>query len=90
MEKVVAAEAADRKLERAIRAGIVRRYHGLDWIGEAVDKGVLTQAEGAQLREVDALTERVIAVDHFDQAELEPNYVPAGHNTRLAGARAAE
>ena len=84
LEKVVAAEETERKLERAIRAGTVRRYHGFDWIGDAVGKGVLTEAEGAQLKEVEALTARVIAVDHFDPAEVRPNYMTAGHNARAA------
>jgi acyl-CoA dehydrogenase len=90
LEKVVAAEEAERKLERAIRAGTVQRYHGIDWIGDAVKKSVLTEAEGAQLREVEALTARVIAVDHFDPAEVRPNYMTPGHNTRSAQSAAAE
>jgi acyl-CoA dehydrogenase len=88
MAKVIAAEEAERKLERAIRAGTVRRYHGVDWIGDAVAKGALSAAEGDQLREVEELTARVIAVDHFDPAEVKPNYVDLGHNARAA--RAAE
>ena len=35
LAKVVAAEAAEKKLDRAIRAGMVRRVHGIDWIGDA-------------------------------------------------------
>jgi acyl-CoA dehydrogenase len=89
LEKVVAAEEAERKLERAIRAGTVKRFHGFDWIADAVAKGVLTAAEGAELKEIEALTQRVIAVDHFDPAELRPNYMVAGHNAVKAG-RAAE
>jgi acyl-CoA dehydrogenase len=84
LEKVVAAEPAERKLERAIRAGTVRRYHGIDWIGDAVKAGVLTAEEGARLKEVEELTQRVIAVDHFDPAEVRPNYMTAGHNARAA------
>jgi acyl-CoA dehydrogenase len=85
LEKVIAAEEAEKKLDRAIRAGQVRRYHGLDWFAEAVDKGVLTADEAALLREVEALTARVIAVDHFAPAEVKPNYTPVGHNSRPAG-----
>ena len=48
MEKVVAAEEAERKLERAIRAGTVRRFHGIDWLADAVEKNVLTQDEAQQ------------------------------------------
>jgi acyl-CoA dehydrogenase len=94
LRKVVAAEEAEKKLERAIRTGSVRRYHGIDWIGEAMSKGILTESEGQQLREVEALTARVIAVDHFDPAELKPHYASPGqglgHNSRGAESAAAE
>ena len=89
-EQVVAAEPAERKLERAIRDGAVRRYHGIDWIGDAATKGVLTAEEAAALREVEELTARVIAVDHFDPAEVKPNYVSVGHNSRSGQGLAAE
>ena len=85
-EKVVAAEEAEKKLERAIRAGTVRRFHGLDWIGDAETAGVLTSDEAKLLRDAEALTDRVIAVDHFDPAEVKPNYMTAGHNARAAQA----
>ena len=35
LNKVIASEQADKKLERAIRKGEVRRYHNNDWIAEA-------------------------------------------------------
>jgi acyl-CoA dehydrogenase len=90
LDKVVLAEDAERKLERAVRDGAVRRYHGNDWIGEAAGKGVLTADEAAQLREVEDLTARVIAVDHFDPAEVKPNYASVGHNSRPGQDLAAE
>ena len=90
LEKVVAAEEVERKLERAIRKGTVQRYHGKDWIGDAVNKDVLTADEAALLREVDDLTARVIAVDHFDPAEVKPNYVSLGHNSRIVAGTAAK
>jgi len=90
LEKVVAAEEAERKLERAIRAGTVRRYHGIDWLADAEKAGVLSKAEADQLREVEALTARVIAVDHFDPAELKPHYMKPGHNVQGAQRSAAE
>ncbi len=80
--KVVAAEVADKKLDRAVRAGQVRRVHGTDWIGEAAAQGVITDGEAHLLREVEQLTARVIAVDHFDPAEVKPHYMTAGHNAR--------
>jgi acyl-CoA dehydrogenase len=89
--KAVAAEEAEKKLDRAIRAGKLRRVHGSDWIGEAVRLGVISNNEGDQLRELETLTQRVIAVDHFDPAEVRPHYMTAGHNTRaMAHSAAAE
>ncbi|HRD74941.1 MAG TPA: acyl-CoA dehydrogenase, partial [Hyphomicrobiaceae bacterium] len=90
LEKVIAAEGAEKKLERAIRAGTVRRFHGIDWIADAVAKGVLTEEEGRGLKEAEALTDRVIAVDHFDPVEVKPNYMTAGHNAAAMTSRAAE
>jgi acyl-CoA dehydrogenase len=90
LEKVIAAEEAERKLERAIRAGVIRRFHGIDWIRDAAAKGVVTESEAQLLREVEALTDRVIAVDHFDPAELRPKYTSLGHNSLGAPGLAAE
>lgn len=80
--KACAAEAVEKKLDRAVRQGKVRRVHGTDWFGEAVKAGVLTDAEAEQLRELETLTAKVIAVDHFDPAEVRPNYMLPGHNAR--------
>jgi acyl-CoA dehydrogenase len=88
-EKAVAAEEAERKLERAVKAGRVRRFHGLDWIEEAFQEGVIDAKEAELLRETEALTARVIAVDDFDPAEVEPHYLQIGHNSRGADRRAA-
>ncbi len=82
LEKVIAAEPAEKKLDRAVRDGVVMRYHGRDWIGDAVAKNVITESEGIALREVEVLTARVIAVDHFDPAEVRPHFLTAGHNAR--------
>jgi acyl-CoA dehydrogenase len=68
--KVIAAEEADKKLERAVRRGEVRRFYNNDWIAEAETKGIITEEEAGVLAEVRDLTARVIAVDHFDAAEL--------------------
>jgi acyl-CoA dehydrogenase len=90
LEKVIAAEEAERKLERAIRAGTVKRFHGIDWIADALAKGVVSDGEARILREVEELTARVIAVDHFDPAEVRPHYMTTGHNARAARSAAAE
>jgi len=82
LAKVIAVEAVEKKLERAVRAGTVRRYRGLDWYAEAVAKGVLTREEADQLRDADEHVARVIAVDDFDPAELKPNYQSTGSDTQ--------
>jgi acyl-CoA dehydrogenase len=68
----------------------VRRYHGIDWIGDAARQGVISEGEAELLREVEALAARVIAVDHFDPDEVRPNYMTRGHNTRAAQGPAVE
>jgi acyl-CoA dehydrogenase len=88
--KAVAAEAAEKKLDRAVRAGHVRRVHDADWIGDAAKVGAITDEEARQLRELEALTARVIAVDHFDPAEVKPHYMTPGHNARAVQNAAAE
>ena len=90
MAKVVAAETAERKLDRAVRAGQVRRVHGTDWVGDAAKLGILSDGEAQLLREVEQLTARAIAVDHFDPAEVKPHYMTAGHNARTMHSAAAE
>jgi acyl-CoA dehydrogenase len=83
MKKVVESAEADRKLERTIKSGIVKRYLGNDWLKEALDKGVLTQDEADLLRYTERLVARVIAVDDFDPEQIKPHYAP-GDNARTA------
>jgi acyl-CoA dehydrogenase len=101
MKKVIASEEIEKKLDRAVRSGMVKRYLGNDWFKEAVDKRVLSQAEADLLRETERLVSRVVAVDDFDPIALEPHYT-AGKPSQidleeqkptprpLAEARAAE
>ena len=91
LPKVVAAEEAQRKLERAVRKGEIKRYHGRDWIKDAAAKGAITEAEAVQLREAEDLTARVIAVDHFDPEEVRPHYRVLSNAPRsIPGQAAAE
>jgi acyl-CoA dehydrogenase len=73
LARVVACQEADKKLERAIRNGEVRRFHDNDWIAEAERKGVLTEAEALDLAELRDLVSRVIAVDDFTAEALARN-----------------
>lgn len=90
LAKVIEAEPAEKKLDKAVRSGTVQRYHGIDWFAQAVEKGVLTQAEADLLKEVEELVARVIAVDHFDPVEVKPHHMKPGHNQSAGDASAAE
>ncbi len=80
MAAVIAAEDAEKRIERAVRKGDLRRFHGKDWIAAAQAKGIVTEAEAKLVRDAEALSARVIAVDHFDPEEVRPNYMSPGHN----------
>jgi acyl-CoA dehydrogenase len=70
MIKVTAAEDAEAKFVRAVKKGIVERRLDRDAITDAVEAGVLTEAEAAVLRLADQATDRVIRVDDFEFDEL--------------------
>jgi acyl-CoA dehydrogenase len=89
-KKVIEVEQAQTKLDRAVRQRLVRRYHGIDWIGDALKQSVITESEAGLLREVEGLTARAIAVDHFDPDEVRPNYMTAGDNIRAMQNAAAQ
>lgn len=76
--KVVDAYEADRKLERAVRKGQLRRTHTNDWIADAAKQDILNAEEAEKLSEIRDLVARVIAVDHFDPDEVKPHYGTAG------------
>jgi acyl-CoA dehydrogenase len=72
--KMVDAAEADRKLEAAVRKGLVRRTHANDWIEDAKAQDILNAEEAKALAELRKLVEKVIAVDHFDPREVRPHY----------------
>jgi acyl-CoA dehydrogenase len=87
--RTVACEEADKKLERAIRKGDVRRFHNNDWIAEAEAKGVLTHEEAGDLAELRDLVARVIAVDEFDAAAVARKVPGAATEPKVADAVSA-
>lgn len=84
MEAAVAAEEAEKKIDRAVRKGEIDRFHTVDWIAAAAEKGIVTEAEAERVRRAEDLRETVIAVDHFDPEEVRPHYMTAGHNKKTA------
>lgn len=74
LAKVVGAYEIDRKLERAVRDGLVRRTHENDWIADARKQNILNDEEARVLSEIKDLTAKVIAVDHFAPEEVIPRF----------------
>ncbi len=74
LTRIIAAQEADKKLEKAVRSGIIQRTHANDWIADARKAGAITDDEATALNELEALVARVIAVDDFDPAEVVPHY----------------
>jgi acyl-CoA dehydrogenase len=72
MLKVTKAEDVEAKFIRAIKKGVIERRLDRDAITDAVEAGVLTEAEAATLRLSDQSTDRAIKVDDFDPDELSP------------------
>jgi acyl-CoA dehydrogenase len=70
--KVTKAEDVEAKFVRAIKKGQLERRLDRDAITDAVDFGVLTEAEASILRLADQATDRAIRVDDFDPDELVP------------------
>ncbi|WP_372928327.1 acyl-CoA dehydrogenase [Methyloceanibacter sp.] len=68
--KAIACEEAEKKLERAIRKGEVRRLYNTDWIKDAEEKGILSADEARDLASLRDMTARVIAVDDFAAVDL--------------------
>lgn len=82
--KTVETDDINKRLERAVKSGKVRRFLGNDFIAEAVREGVVTEAEGEQLREREALVAKIVAVDHFDPDDITGKST-IGHNYDAAG-----
>ena len=68
--KVTAVEDVEAKFVRAQKKGQLQRRLDRDAITDAVEAGVLTESEAAQLRLADQATDRVIKVDDFEFDEL--------------------
>jgi acyl-CoA dehydrogenase len=84
LPKVIAAEPIERKVLKAIKAGLLLSPDAEALLDEAVQKQVLSEAERAQLDEARALTAEIIAVDDFDPTELEAARVAPRRTLRTA------
>ena len=60
----------ETKFLKGLRKGLYEWRHDQDAIGQACEQGVLNDQEAKQLRRSLALTEKVVAVDHFEPEAL--------------------
>jgi acyl-CoA dehydrogenase len=95
LKRAVSLERAEKAIEKAARSGKIHRHYKSDWFKEAVEKKIVTQQEADDLRELDELVGRVIAVDEFPPDEVIPHFKTgpdktdtgkAGEN-KMAGAK---
>lgn len=79
LKEVVELAPLSKKLEKAIKQGAIRRYHGIDWFNEAVKADILTDNEAARLRRLEELTNKVIAVDQFKPSDIQGIKISSMH-----------
>jgi acyl-CoA dehydrogenase len=70
LKKATAADAATRKLHRALRAGQIEADVAEAQIEEALGSGVISEHEARLLREAERAREEAIKVDEFSAREL--------------------
>jgi acyl-CoA dehydrogenase len=67
---VVAAEPVERKLQKALKTGLVKAHEYAAQVDAAVRAGAITASEGALLKHVREAGAEFINVDDFDPADL--------------------
>ena len=77
LKLAVSLERAEKAIEKAVRSGKIQRHYGSDWFQQAVDERIVTAHEADDLRELDELINKVIAVDQFTPDEVIPHYKSA-------------
>jgi len=61
----VALEETLLKIDKAVRAGTLKKYKKSDWVRDALQNALITETEAQSLKELELLTTKVAAVDHF-------------------------
>ncbi len=70
LKEVIELAPVSKKLELAIKQGLVKRYHGIDWHQQAVKAKILSDNEAERLKRLEELTAKVIAVDQFKPEQV--------------------
>ncbi|WP_028388803.1 acyl-CoA dehydrogenase [Legionella fairfieldensis] len=68
--KIIAVEALEKKVSRAVKEGVLHTLTLLEQIDEAQQAGILDAKEAQQLKEAEYARQAVIAVDDFADEEL--------------------
>jgi len=65
LEEVIETEPLERRIYKAVKAGQIESLHPVQQLDEALDKGIISPEEHAQLKQVREHVMEVIAVDEF-------------------------
>ncbi len=69
---------------RAIKQGVIERRLDRDAISDAVEKGIMDEAEAAEFRLADRAADKAIQVDDFDPEELAAKQLAGTRGDRAA------
>ncbi len=68
--KICAVELLEKKVQKAVKEGLLKSLHFRDQIDEALKTAILTTVEAKQLEEAEIARQEVIKVDDFADEEL--------------------
>lgn len=71
LPRVIACEPVERRILKALRAGKLDEANWQNHLDEALSKSIITAVEAKELKEVRAMVAEIIAVDDFDDSELQ-------------------
>jgi acyl-CoA dehydrogenase len=64
-------ETLQKKFDTVVREGKIKMVYGVNWIEEAEKMGIFNREEADELKNLQDLVEKALAVDHFDPKEIE-------------------
>ena len=67
LKKVVAAQAVEAKINKAVRAGEIDKKSDISLIDQAASSGIISEEDRKCLQQADAIRDEVIQVDAFDR-----------------------
>ncbi|MEE4637554.1 MAG: acyl-CoA dehydrogenase [Wenzhouxiangella sp.] len=89
LPQVIAAEPVERKLLKALRAGVIDGYTFEEQIAQALDKQVISEQDAVLLLDVRKRSLEIVSVDDFDHADLQAGLTPTGDAARGQQRKAA-